>query len=122
MSARQPPKLDAARAGAERRKGLPAVEAAYRRVFDNPDGHVVLIDLIVTSGLTQASGPAMTDAHLRHNAGASALALTILKRAGFDGQAVAAAMLSENLRGLEHHAHHDTPEPILPGSPGGPEF
>ena len=116
------PKLDAARAGAERRRGPSAVEGAYRRLFDTPDGHVVLIDLIVESGLTSAPPPSATDAQLRHNAGASALALLILRRAGFDGQAVAASMLSDNLRGLQTNARHQQTPPILPGQPGGSDY
>lgn len=89
-----------------------AMNHAYRRVFGNQIGRLVLADIALAAGVSRRRGVHMSDAERAWTDGQNDLALEILSRAGFGPEAVAVFTLTDNLEGQEtddrdNHSRND---------------
>jgi hypothetical protein len=107
------------------RKGDEAViAAAYRRVFDNPDGQLVLIHHMGVCQLAAFQGPGMSGEDRAYFAGKADGALSLLQLAGFDPRAAQVAVATDSMRGLDDDRFRNRDPGPDGGSklPGADEF
>lgn len=83
------------------------VAEAYRQVFQTELGRIVLLHHLMSCGVGQISGPAMTDSQRSYGAGMHDAAVQLAADAGYDQAGMAVQVLTDVLPDPQQTEEHD---------------
>lgn len=104
-----PPPFDAARLIAGIRRQEPeALRQAYALTFNTEVGRIVLAHFLAECGVGQRQGTGATTEDRHYAAGRHDAAIDLAAQAGFDGAALAVAVLTDGLTEERHNAEPES--------------